>query len=154
MPGWADPPWLDWFGAIPPAVAQRIACDADIWRIILDPTTGQPLDVGRSHRLVPHWIRRALHARDRGCRWPGCTTPPQWCDAHHRHPWADGGRTSVEDCILLCRWHHSRVHEAGWSIHLNHHTGEVHITRPDGSPYQTPAASRSRPWNGPTTQAA
>lgn len=44
----------------------RFACDADIWRVILDPGTGQPLDVGRRHRLVPPWIRRALHARDRG----------------------------------------------------------------------------------------
>jgi hypothetical protein len=82
-PGWADPPWLSWIGPIPPAVAQRIACDADLWRILLDPATGMPLDVGRARRLVPHWIRRALHTRDRGCRWPGWPTPAEWTDAHH-----------------------------------------------------------------------
>jgi hypothetical protein len=71
VPAAVERAWLNWYGPIPPALAKRIACDADLWRIVLDPTTGLPLDVGRAHRLVPHWIRRALHARDRGCRWPG-----------------------------------------------------------------------------------
>jgi uncharacterized protein DUF222 len=151
-PGWADPPWLEWVGPIPPAVAQRIACDADIWRVILDPDTGMPLDVGRAHRLVPYWIRRALHARDRGCRWPGCTTPAPWTDAHHLQPWAENGQTRVEDCLLLCRYHHGLVHEGGWRIHLDRATGEVRITRPEGTSYRLPQ-TRSTPWNGPTTQA-
>ena len=73
-----EPPWLNWVGTIPTTTAQRLACDSDIWRIILDPTTGLPLDVGRTHRLVPTWIRKALHARDRGCRWPGCTAAASW----------------------------------------------------------------------------
>ena len=72
VPALPQPAWLDWFGEDPLALAQRLACDeANVWRIVLDPATGLPLDVGRAHRLVPHWIRRALHARDRGCRWPG-----------------------------------------------------------------------------------
>ncbi len=41
----------------------------------LDPATGLPLEVRRTHRIVPHWIRKALHARDRGCRWPGRDVP-------------------------------------------------------------------------------
>jgi Domain of unknown function (DUF222) len=151
--GPAQAPWLDWVGAIHPAVAQRIACDADIWRVIMDPETGMPLDVGRAYRLVPYWIRRALHVRDRGCRWPGCHVPSQWTDAHHRQPWAEGGQTRVEDCLLLCRWHHGLVHEGGWGIDLDTSTGQVHITRPDGIPYLIPHA-RSASWNGPTTQAA
>lgn len=151
-PGWADPPWLNWIGPIPPTIAQRIACDADIWRIILDPTTGTPLDVGRGHRLVPHWIRRALHARDRGCRWPGCPTPAEWTDAHHLDPWADGGETSAARCLLLCRYHHTRVHEGGWGIDLDPATGEAHLTRPGGAPYHLPR-TRSTAWNGPCTMA-
>jgi hypothetical protein len=149
-PGWVDPPWLNWVGAIRPEVAQRIACDAQIWRVILDPASGQPLDVGRAHRLVPHWIRRALHARDRGCRWPGCTAPTEWTDAHHLDPWADGGHTNAERCLLLCRHHHSLVHEAGWSIDLHPTTGQVTITRPGGIPYRNPGTTTS--WNGPTTR--
>jgi hypothetical protein len=149
--GWADPPWLNWVGPIPPELAQRIACDADIWRVILDPATGMPLDVGRTHRLVPHWIRKTLYARDRGCRWTGCTTPAEWTDGHHLDPWADHGQTKVERLLLLCRHHHLLVHEGRWRIDLDPHTGEVHITRPEGIPYHIPH-TRSTSWNGPTTQ--
>jgi hypothetical protein len=150
-PGWADPPWLDWVGPIPPEVAQRIACDADIWRVILDPASGMPLDVGRAHRLVPYWIRKALYARDRGCRWTGCTAPAQWTDAHHLDPWADLGETEIDRLCLLCRYHHCLVHEGGWSIDLDPATGEVTITRPGGLPYLLPRA-RSTSWNGPTAR--
>jgi hypothetical protein len=148
-PGWADPPWLNWLGPVAPEVAQRIACDADVFRLILDPATSMPLDVGRTHRLVPHWIRRALYARDRGCRWTGCTTPAEWTDAHHLDPWADHGQTSADRCLLLCRHHHALVHEGGWSIDLDLDTGEVNITRPGGFPYHIPR--RSMGWTGPST---
>ena len=64
-------PWLNWVGEIHPDVARRIACDATVWRLIVDPRTGLPLDVGEKYRLVPWWIRKALWARDRRCRFPG-----------------------------------------------------------------------------------
>jgi len=150
VPPPVEPAWLNWFGPIPPATAKRILCDSDIWRIVLDPTTGLPLDVGRAHRLVPHWIRRALYARDRGCRWPGCSTPAPWTDAHHLRHWHDGGVTRVEDLLLLCRYHHVCVHEGRWRIHLDPATGQVHVTRPDGTPHDL---APTRPWTTPTTQA-
>jgi len=149
VPPLPQPAWLDWFGEIPAAVAQRLACDASVWRVVLDPATGLPLDVGRTHRLVPAWIRRALHARDRGCRWPGCEAPSAWCDIHHLTAWYLGGQTKVEELVSLCRWHHVRVHEGQWRIHLDRTTGQVHITRPDGRPYEL---GPSRPWTGPTTR--
>jgi hypothetical protein len=145
-----EPAWLNWFGPIPPATAKRILCDSDIWRIVLDPTTGLPLDVGRAHRLVPYWIRKALHARDRGCRWPGCSTPAPWCDAHHIYDWLGGGVTRIEDLLLLCRYHHVCVHEGRWRLHLDPATGQVHVTRPDGTPHDL---APTRPWTTPTTQA-
>lgn len=147
-PATGDPPWLTWHGPISPALAQRIACDADIWRVILDPATGLPLDVGRRHRLVPHWIRRALHARDRTCRFPGCHTPAQWTDAHHLDAWAEGGCTEVSRLVLLCRFHHTLVHEYGWTIELDAATGSVTAYRPDGRRYEI---RDSRPWTGPST---
>jgi hypothetical protein len=143
--------WLEWFGDIPDAIAQRLACDADIWRIVLHPATGLPLDVGRSHRLVPHWIRKALWARDRGCRFPGCQAPVAWTDAHHLDPWALGGRTTVDRLLLLCRHHHVLIHEGGWSVQLDPATGAVTATRPDARPYEIPP---SRPWLGPDTRQA
>src|SRR5437868_433679 len=83
---------------------------------------------------TPTWVRKALHARDRGCRWPGCQAPTAWCDAHHLTWWVHDGQTAVDDMILTCRWHHTRVHEGGWSIRLDPTTGDVHVTRPDGRP--------------------
>lgn len=50
--------------------------------------------------------------RDRECRGEGCTIPAAWCEAHHwGTPWAHGGRTDLEDGILLCSWHHHRAHD-------------------------------------------
>jgi hypothetical protein len=141
-----EPPWLTWFGDIPIEVAQRIACDSSVWRIVLDPATGLPLDLGRSHRIVPHWIRKALHARDRTCRWPGCDTPVAWTDAHHCElPWYLGGETNVDELVSMCRHHHVLVHEGQWKLTLDHTTGEVHVTRPDGRPYDIGASQPNRP---------
>jgi hypothetical protein len=149
VPPLPDRPWLTWIGEINPELAQRLACDAVVWRVILDPSTGLPLDVGRRHRIVPPWIRRALHARDRTCRWPGCDTPADWTDAHHEVPWYRGGTTTIEHLISLCRYHHGLVHEGRWTLRHDHTTGEIHVTRPDGTPYEL---GPSKPWTTPSQQ--
>ncbi|MEZ5169927.1 MAG: HNH endonuclease signature motif containing protein [Acidimicrobiia bacterium] len=68
----------------------------------------------------PTHIRRALVVRDSGCAWPGCDRPPLQgnLNAHHIVHWAHGGTTSTENCVLLGRTHHSRVHEHRWSVKL------------------------------------
>jgi hypothetical protein len=137
--GSPEPAHLEWVGDVPDPVAQRIACDADVWRVITDPANGRPLDVGRAYRLVPHWLRKALYARDRGCRFPGCHAPAAWTDAHHIRSWAAGGLTDLDNLVLLCRFHHGLVHEAGWSIRYDLWTGAVTVTRPDGRPYEITA---------------
>ncbi|MGH8894931.1 MAG: hypothetical protein ACRDWY_16765, partial [Actinomycetes bacterium] len=43
---------------------------------------------------------------------------PEWCQAHHRIPWEDGGETSVANCCLLCDHHHRVVHHHGWHVEL------------------------------------
>jgi Domain of unknown function (DUF222) len=131
-----DKGWLTWTGDIGTETAQRLSCDSILYRVIYDPATGQPLDVGRAHRTAPHWIRRALHARDRGCRWPGCTAPTPWTDAHHLTMWVHDGQTKADEMILLCRWHHVRVHEGHWTIKMNPRNGEVSVHRPNGQPYE------------------
>ena len=77
-------------------------------------TDGSVLDVGRRTRTIPPALRRALEARDRGCRFPGCGS--RFTDAHHVTHWADGGDTSLGNTVLLCRHHHRLVHEGGWRI--------------------------------------
>jgi hypothetical protein len=93
-----------------PEAVRRLACDAGVSRII---TMGasQILDVGRATRTVSGPTRRALLMRDRGCRFDGCDRPAPWCDAHHVIHWADGGPTSLDNLVLLCRSHHRMVHE-------------------------------------------
>ena len=89
--------------------ARRLSCDAS--RVtILEDERGLPLDVGRRTRTIPPAIGRALRARDRGCRVPGCTSR-RFVDAHHIRHWADGGKTSLSNLVLLCRAHHRQVHE-------------------------------------------
>ena len=58
-------------------------------------------------------IRKALIIRDRPCRYRGCERPHRWCDAHHVEHWVDGGSTSLDNLVLLCRRHHRAVHEGG-----------------------------------------
>jgi len=72
------------------------------------------MGAGRRTRTISPSLRRALEARDRGCRFPGCDR--RFTDAHHVKRWADGGETSLRNCCLLCRVHHRAVHEGGVSI--------------------------------------
>ena len=95
---------------VTPETIRRLACDAGIIPMVLG-TAGDVLDVGRKRRTVTPAIRRALDRRDEGCRWDGCDHPASWCDAHHITHWADGGATSVGNMILLCRRHHSAIHD-------------------------------------------
>src|SRR5439155_1652849 len=101
---------LDDGGGITPEAARRLACDAQVVRVI---TRGrsEPLDVGRRTPVVPASLRRALTVRDGGCTFPGCDRPPSWCDAHHVRCWADGGETKLGNLALLCRRHHGVTHE-------------------------------------------
>jgi len=73
-----------------PDTVRRIACDGSLLQITED-IAGNPLDIGRKTRAVPPAMRRALQARDAGCRFPGCSHR-RFVDAHHIEHWADGGR--------------------------------------------------------------
>ncbi len=74
--------------------------------------------MGRSQRTFTGPRRRALDARDGGCRAPGCNAPPRLCEGHHRIPWSRGGVTSVDNGYLLCWAHHEWVHAAGIHVEL------------------------------------
>ncbi|AXK77447.1 HNH endonuclease [Mycolicibacterium neoaurum] len=108
---------LGFGGPVSRATAELIGCDATLTSVIVD-HTGVPLDVGRAQRLFTPAIRKALAVRDGGCAHPGCGRPVSWCDAHHIHPWSDGGTTSVDNGVLLCRLHHTLIHHGGWQVYL------------------------------------
>ena len=79
-----------------------------------------PLDVGVS-KDIPAAIRHAVILRDKHCQWTGgCDQPAAACEVHHVTHKADGGKTSVKDCILFCTFHHQVViHRWGWTVILN-----------------------------------
>ncbi|HLT11238.1 MAG TPA: HNH endonuclease signature motif containing protein, partial [Micromonosporaceae bacterium] len=64
----------------------------------------------------------------------------------HLLPWWHGGPTDIDNLLLLCRYHHAKVHEGHWRIHLDSTTGELHVYRPDGRPYEL---APSKPWTSP-----
>ncbi|WP_239312812.1 HNH endonuclease signature motif containing protein, partial [Frankia sp. Cj3] len=111
----APPAETSWGLPLPAAVLARLCCDATITRILLDPT-GVPLDVGRTQRIVPPALRRALAARDRCCTFPGCDRPPGWCDAHHVIEWSHGGHTALDNLVLTCGHHHRLLHHSDWQV--------------------------------------
>jgi hypothetical protein len=93
-----------------PESVRKLACDASLIPMVLG-SQGQPLDVGRTKRLVTPALLAALWARDKGCTYAGCGRPAHWCDAHHVRHWADGGPTALLNLALLCAHHHTVVHQ-------------------------------------------
>jgi hypothetical protein len=94
------------------------------------------LDVGRKTRTIPPALRRALDARDRGCRFPACGL--RFTDAHHIVHWADGGETTLGNTLLLCRSHHRRVHEGGYRVCRDRNGLVVFFTPKGKALFETP----------------
>ena len=105
-------------GSLTPAQLRRIACDADLIPVVLG-EHGEPLDIGRADRRIPLRTRRAVAARDGGCAHPGCDRPPCWCEVHHVIEWQHGGRTDVENLVMLCCAHHDQIHSTEWTIDMS-----------------------------------
>jgi hypothetical protein len=129
MPG-SDHPEL-----IPNETVRRILCDCDITTVIVRPSTPADPDagerpladllleasrevlyVGRTERVVPPRLRRALEVRDRHCQFPGCLAHVRRCNAHHVTKWENGGSTGIDNTVLLCVRHHHAVHEGRWRM--------------------------------------
>ncbi len=116
---------------IPASAVRRLCCDAEVIPAVLG-STGEVLDVGRSSRLVTPAIWKALVARDRHCRFPGCRRPPLMCHAHHVWHWIDGGPTCLDNLILLCGHHHRLVHAGPWRVEREP-SGETVFVPPRGA---------------------
>jgi hypothetical protein len=114
---------------LPIESVRRLICDGSVVAVIQD-ESGEPLDAGRKHRTVHPSLKRSLLARDKHCRFPGCTHD-RWIDAHHVKHWAEGGETNPANLILLCSAHHRMVHEEGFSIEKDFQ-GEWIFQRPNG----------------------
>jgi hypothetical protein len=121
---------IDGVGSIETATAQKLACDSRLLGALID-THGKVLALGRTRRLVSKAQRRALMIRDKMCRYLGCHQT-RHLKAHHVLPWMLGGRTDLDNLVLLCQWHHTAVHEGGVTMSKDG-AGWV-FTKPDGQP--------------------
>jgi hypothetical protein len=125
------------------------ACEAQITRVITD-AASRPLDVGRTTRITPPWIRKALTVRDGGCAFPDCGRPPSWCDPHHVVHWTNGGPTALSNLVLLCRRHHQLIHHKRFSVGMV--DGLPRFYRADGTVLE--AAVRAPPVAASTSHQA
>lgn len=102
---------------LPIETVRRITCDASLVTVVKD-KQGSPLNAGRKQQVVPPAIRRAVIARDKTCRFPGCShSNPHFLQPHHIIHWADGGETDVGNLVALCSRHHRLHHEGGYTVH-------------------------------------
>ena len=93
----------------------RLACDCNITRILLGADSAV-IDVGRSKRVITPHQSKALKARDKGCRFPGCDRHATYTSGHHLVHWTKGGPTDLSNLVLLCYRHHWMVHEGNWRL--------------------------------------
>jgi hypothetical protein len=137
--GMADnPAELVGYGPIPASVARTLSADAKWKRFITDPMTGNLLDYGRETYVPPQLLVDFLAARDRICRFPGCSQPSRVTDIDHAIPWEEGGRTSPSNLGLLCRRHHRMKTHNGWNL-KSHEDGSCTWTSPAGKEIFVPA---------------
>jgi len=115
---------------VPAGTSRRLACDASR-TVMRHDARGHVVEIGARTRTIPPALRRALHHRDRGCRFPGCGV--RVAEGHHLHHWAQGGPTTLSNLALLCRRHHRAVHEEGYQV-ARGPDGTLQFRRPDGRP--------------------
>jgi hypothetical protein len=114
---------LEGVGSVARSVLEQMGCNATFTRVVMAGPS-KVLDVGRSSRYATKSQRKALLVRDRHCQAPGCRRSAKWCDAHHIEGWVDDlGETNIDNLVLLCRRHHTLLHNGRWTIRRTEHGG-------------------------------
>jgi hypothetical protein len=134
-----------WHGEdIDPLAAGRLACDADLYAILLD-RCGAPTGVGRTRRSATRDQRLALRALYAACPLDG--TPFGRCEIHHVNmSFEHGGATELDNLVPISpEWHH-RIHDRGWILHMAPDRA-LTLRRPDGTTDRTiaPPTPLTRP---------
>lgn len=119
--------------AIDGAAARRLLCNARMQTVIED-ADGSVLGLGRLAREPSAWMLRQLRYRDDACRFPGCGRQ-RFTQAHHIVWWSRGGKTDLDNLVLICSFHHRLVHEHRWRIERGA-DGQIAWYRPSGVRYR------------------
>lgn len=100
--------------------------------------------------VTPDALKAYLVGRDDVCRFPGCEVPATMCDSDHTVNHADGGPTSADNLVSLCRHHHNLKTAGHVRYVLDPVTGNVVWLFPDGSWMEDeprgPLSAESRSW--------
>ncbi len=102
-------------GPAPRRVMQQFFCDAS-WRTLITAGGSVVLDYTHAKPEINRSQRRAVQRRDRHCQFAGCDRHWTWCDVHHLRAKEDGGWDLFDNLVLLCRRHHTMVHQQGWQL--------------------------------------
>ena len=120
-----DPGELAGYGPVIADLARQVAEQQQgaKWRwTVTHPDSGQVIYSGVTRRRPTAAQRRNVESRNRVCIFPGCRMPAIDCDLDHRIPWAEGGPTTTDQLVPLCRHDHLTRHRSGWK----------HQSLPDG----------------------
>ncbi|WP_370947345.1 DUF222 domain-containing protein [Amycolatopsis sp. cg5] len=134
-----EPGFLAGHGPIPASTARNIAAGSKsvLRRLITDPATGQPIDLGRTRYRPDKALDEFVRVRDRECRAPGCTRPAQVCQLDHAEDWvAKAGETNQDNLASLCQDDHKLKDEPGWRYALDG-DATLTVTTPTGDRYST-----------------
>ena len=123
----AEPSLLDGHGPIGTDLARQICCDARITAVLTD-RDGAVLDAKPLRPSPTRRQRAAVIARDKHC--VGCGAAVSRCEVHHIVWRRNGGRTLVENLVLVCGNCHTHIHHHGWVVTRDHH-GRYHAGPPD-----------------------
>ncbi|WP_083666554.1 HNH endonuclease signature motif containing protein [Saccharomonospora sp. CUA-673] len=126
---------LDGYGPIPGALGREIMTNPNsvLRKVLCDPGTGDPVDLGRSRYRPTTTLREAIRVRDRECTIPWCRRPARHCDTDHLQEWArDHGPTSLTNLAARCRRHHRMKNTPGWTTRHDPTHGTTTVTTPLG----------------------
>lgn len=133
-------------GPISPSTLQRMACNSDVWvEIFGDELT--PLYETVASRAPTAAQRRALIARDGAC--VGCGEPPGECESHHITPCQHGGKTRLDNLVLVCWRCHDLIHDHNWQVTVR--DGRYRLAPPDPAHPAQPAPQRKPTRRTPRT---
>ena len=110
--------WIDGVEAPISLKSVKQALCAGGFQEILLGENNEVLTLSTENRFFNRAQRRAIAARDGGCAIPGCTVPAAWCEVHHVIPWYCGGKTNIDNGVLLCWFHHHSIDTSGWDIRM------------------------------------
>jgi hypothetical protein len=114
---------------------RHMACTAGIIPLVFNGKS-LPIDHGHEQRLFTKSQKQDLSFRDGGCTAPECDKPPEQTEGHHwRLPWAHGATTTLADGVLLCPFHHRKVHQDNWQARLAA-DGHIEWLRPGDTAWQ------------------